>query len=85
MYRRDGGGSMKIIVSYRARDIYHIPDKEWQEAMALCGNDIEDAFYCVLTEDKDGSGSGRDFLYDGEVHDWLVGAVKDDETGRQGG
>jgi hypothetical protein len=34
---------MRIIVSYHVRDTYVIPDEKWQEAMALCRNDEDDA------------------------------------------
>jgi hypothetical protein len=51
---------MKINVLYRKQDTYRIPDEKWQEAMALCGNDIEDAFDFLANE------SLEDFrLYEG--------------------
>jgi hypothetical protein len=41
---------MRIVVSYHARDTYDIPDEKWQEAMALCANDEDDAFDFLMDE-----------------------------------
>ncbi|MDR1095481.1 MAG: hypothetical protein LBL31_03755 [Spirochaetaceae bacterium] len=41
---------MRITVSYHARDTYDVSDEKWREAMALCGNDEEDAFDFLISE-----------------------------------
>jgi hypothetical protein len=41
---------MKVTVSYYTRDIYDVPDEKWGEAMALCNNDEENAFYFLMEE-----------------------------------
>lgn len=34
---------MRVIVSYRVRDTYSIPDRLWHKVMALCRNREEEA------------------------------------------
>jgi hypothetical protein len=41
---------MRITVSYHVRDTYGIPDEKWREAMALCGNDEDDALDFLMDE-----------------------------------
>jgi hypothetical protein len=41
---------MKVVVAYHERDVYDIPDGKWQEAMALCDNDEDDAFDFLMDE-----------------------------------
>jgi hypothetical protein len=39
---------MRVTVSYHARDIYDIPDESWRKAMALCGDDEDNAFDSLM-------------------------------------
>jgi hypothetical protein len=44
---------MRIIVSYDVRDTYNVPDEKWQEAIAVCNNDEDDAFDFLILKPEE--------------------------------
>jgi hypothetical protein len=61
---------MWITVSYHVRDTYDVPAEKWQEAMALCNNDEDDAFDSLMDVRED-------FLCKADVTDRYVEAEKE--------